>query len=141
MLALPNRLKVINSLSLPDAGQNLALFAKPIFGNYYLDRLANHLFRGVAEDPLRTVVPACTDAVQVLAYDRVITRLDDRAYPTQALFTFAKVCFDLNPLDKIRSLPSQHVQRSKLVLCWGMWLLPMARYHAQQPPGARDERR
>ena len=63
MLALPNRLKVINPLSLPDAGQNLALFVKPIFRNYYSDGLANRLFRGVAEEPLRTLVPASDDPV------------------------------------------------------------------------------
>src|SRR5215213_3936104 len=126
MLALPNRLKVINPLSSPDTRQNLAFFVEPIFWNYYTGRLANRLFRGVAEEALRTPVPTGDDVVQVRAYDRIITGLDDGANPTQALFTFAECCFDLDPFDKIRSLPSQHVQRTKLVLCWGMWLPPMA---------------
>ena len=125
MLALPNRLKMINPLSSPDTGQNLSLFVKPVLWNYYSDRLANRLFRGVAEEALRTPVLAGDDAVQVLAYDRVITGLDDGAYPTQALFTFAEGCFDLDPFDEVRSLSSEHVERSKLVLCRGMWLLPM----------------
>ena len=125
MLALPNRLKMIYPLSSPDTGQNLALFLKPVLWNNDSDGLANRLCRGVAEEALRTPVPAGDNAVEVLAYDRVIAGLDDGANPTQALFTFAEGCFDLDPFDEVRSLSSEHVERSKLVLCRGMWLLPM----------------
>jgi hypothetical protein len=95
MLALPNRLKMIDPLSSPEAGQNRALFIKPVLWNDYSDGLANRLVRRVVEEALRTSIPAGDDAVQVLAYNRVVTRLDDGANPAQSLLAFAKRNFDL----------------------------------------------
>ena len=42
------------------------------------DRLADDFAGGVAEQPLRTSVPGGDDAVEILADDRVVRRLDDR---------------------------------------------------------------
>jgi hypothetical protein len=65
MLALPNRLKMIDPLSSPDTGQNHAFFVKPVWWNNYSDGLANRLFRRVVEEALRTLIPTGDDAVQV----------------------------------------------------------------------------
>src|SRR3546814_16444121 len=45
------------------------------------DRLADDLVGRIAEEPLRTLIPARDDAVEVLAYDRVVGGLDDRGKP------------------------------------------------------------
>ena len=95
MLALPNCLEMIDPLSSPEAGQNHAFFVKAVLWNDHGDGLANRLFRSVVEEALRTLIPAGDDAVQVLAYNRVITLLDDGANPAQAFFTFAKRNFHL----------------------------------------------
>ena len=80
----------------------VTLFVLPVFRNHNCDGLANRLFGSVAEDTLRTPVPACDNAIEVLAYNRIVTGLYDRRQPTQSLFTFAKLSFDL--LDCFRNV-------------------------------------
>jgi hypothetical protein len=41
------------------------------------DRLANGLFGGVAEYTLCTFVPACDNAVEIFAYNCIVTRLNN----------------------------------------------------------------
>jgi hypothetical protein len=112
MLGLPNRLKMIDPLSLPDTGQNHAFFVEPVLWNNQGDGLANRLFCRVVEEALRTPIPAGDDAVQVLAYNRIITGLDDGANPAQALFTFAKRRFDLLALGDFDTSRMQESPRS-----------------------------
>jgi hypothetical protein len=47
-------------------------------------RLTNCLARRVAEDTLRTAIPAGDDAIQIFAYNRVIAGFNDGSQPTQA---------------------------------------------------------
>jgi hypothetical protein len=61
----------------------------------YGDGLTNRLLGSVAEDTFRTPIPTCDDAIEVLAYDCIVTGLDDRCQPIQSLLTFAKSSFDL----------------------------------------------
>src|SRR5271155_4265370 len=95
VLASPHRLEMIDPFASPDAGQNHALFVKPVRWNDDCDRLASCLLRRVVEEALGAPVPARDDAVQALTDNRVVPSLDDRADPTQALFTFVERRFDL----------------------------------------------
>src|ERR1700758_1174707 len=95
MLALPNGLEMVDTLSSSDARQNFQLFAVPVFGNDNCNGTTNRLLGSVAEDTLGPFIPACDDAIEVLAYNRVVAGLDDGGQPAQSLFSFAKGAFDL----------------------------------------------
>src|SRR5271154_6305740 len=95
VLAAPHCFEMIDPLTSSDAGENHALFVKPVRRNDDCDRLTSRLLRRVVEEALGAPVPTGYDAVEVLADNRVIAGLDDRADPTQALFTFVKRGFDL----------------------------------------------
>src|SRR6516162_11134269 len=66
------------------------LLALPVFRNQNCNGFTNRLFGSVAEDTLGTPIPACDNAVEVLAYNRIVTGLDDRRQPAQLLFALAK---------------------------------------------------
>src|SRR5690242_10860420 len=93
ILALPNRLKMVDALTSSDARENFALFALPILRNYNCNGLADRLGGREAKDVLGALVPACNNAIEVLAYNRVITGLDYRGHEAQPLFTFVKRSF------------------------------------------------
>ena len=101
MLTPPNSLEMIDALSASDARQDLTFFALSVLWNHNCNRLTNGLFGGVAEDTLGTPVPARDNAIEVLAYDRVVAGLDDGRQPTQPLFGFAQRCFDLLVLGNV----------------------------------------
>ena len=61
-----------------EAGDDLVFLADPIGRNDERDVAADRLVRGVAEEPLGAGVPAVDDAVERLADDGVVRRLDDR---------------------------------------------------------------
>src|SRR6516162_6423352 len=86
---------MVNRLASSDACQNFMLFTLPVFGDHDCDGLTNRLFGSVAKDPLRTPIPACDCAGEVLAYNHIVTGLDDGCQPAQSLFTFAKRSFGL----------------------------------------------
>jgi hypothetical protein len=67
------------------------------------DGLANRLFGRVAEGTFRTPIPACDNAIEVLAYNCIVTGLNDRSQPTQSLFTFTKLSLDLLALGNVDS--------------------------------------
>ena len=69
---------MVDPFAAPDAGQDLVFLLLPVVGDDAADRLADHLGRGVAEHPLGGRVPRGDDAVQVLADDGVVARIDDR---------------------------------------------------------------
>src|SRR5262245_61006676 len=58
--------------------QYCRLFAVTFRRDQRQDRPADHLFRAVAEDALRSAIPACNNTSKVFAYDRVVRRFNDR---------------------------------------------------------------
>ena len=58
------------------------------------------------EQPFRTPIPACDNAIEVLAYNCIVTGLNDRSQPTRSLFTFTKLSLDLLAIPHQRCLPA-----------------------------------
>ena len=76
-------------------------FALPVWWDHNCNRLTNHLFGSVAENTLSTAIPACNNAVEVFAHDRVVIELDDRCQPAQSLVAFLKLGFNLFALGNV----------------------------------------
>src|ERR1043166_357801 len=83
VLAHALRLVVLDALAGPQAREDGWLFVRVVVGDEDGDWLADDLFGGVAEDALRALVPARDDAVQGLADDGVVRRLDDGGQPVR----------------------------------------------------------
>jgi hypothetical protein len=77
IFALPNRLEMVDTLPSPDACQNRSFFILPVFWNHDCDGLADRLFRRVAENSLGAPVPACDNAIEVLADNCVVAGIDN----------------------------------------------------------------
>ena len=75
------RFVMIDALAPADAVQDFWFLIHTILWNEDGDRFANDLFRCVAEQPLGTAIPTGDDAVETLADNRVVRRLDDRCQP------------------------------------------------------------
>ena len=73
-----HRVEVIESFTAPEPAENVLLLLEPIMGDDHLDRPPDHLRRLVPEDPRGAGIPARDDAVERLAYDRVVGCFDDR---------------------------------------------------------------
>jgi hypothetical protein len=73
---------------------DIAFFALSICRNYNRNRLTDRHVRSVAEYALGTPVPACDNAVEVLAYNRIVTVLDNCPKVTQPLLAVAKLGLD-----------------------------------------------
>src|SRR4051794_39307918 len=92
---------MFDALAAADARQD-RIFLGPAVRRYqYRDRLADDFFGRIAEQPLRALVPACDDAIEVLANDGVVTRLDDGGEALRKLL----VAFALGDID-------EHIQRA-----------------------------
>jgi hypothetical protein len=76
-----NGLIVVDALTAPDVSQDQILFILPLWWNDDCHRFSNNLFCAVAKKSLRALVPAHDDAIDVLAYYRIITGLDDGSEP------------------------------------------------------------
>ena len=74
-----HRLVVVDALSAPLPRKDVGLLASKLRRNQSTDRRPNHLGRRVAEDPFGAGIPGLDDAVQVLADDGVVRRLDQRS--------------------------------------------------------------
>src|SRR5205085_1818582 len=83
VLALADRLEVFDLDAATHVIEDLIFFALPIRRDDAADRLADHFLRRVAEHLLGGPVPGHHDAVQVLADDRIVARLDDRGEPVR----------------------------------------------------------
>src|SRR5580692_7788735 len=95
MFALSNGLEMVDTLSSSDPRQDRALLILPVLWNDDCDGLSNSLLGGVAKDSFRTPIPTCDNAIEIFAYDCVVTKLDDGCKPTQSLFAFEKRSFNL----------------------------------------------
>src|SRR6516164_8552343 len=95
------------------------LLALPVFRNQNCNGFTNRLFGSVAEDTLGTPIPACDNAVEVLAYNRVVTGLNNRRQPAQSLFTFAKCSFGLPALGNVddRRDPASYLTEPIFIGC------------------------
>src|ERR1700722_20574364 len=101
MLVLPNSLKMVDALTSSNARENLTFFALPVPGDHKRNGLTDRLAGRVAEDALSTFVPACNDAIEIFAYNRIVAGLDYGGQPAQSLLAFAKRNFDLYPFRNI----------------------------------------
>ena len=86
IFALAHGLVVLDALARADALDDGVFFALQIGWDQGLDRFADHLFGQIAENPLRALVPAGDDAVEVLADDGVVGGFDDRRKMLQRAF-------------------------------------------------------
>src|ERR1700761_7367999 len=66
-----------------------------VLRNQLEDRSADHLLRGVAEDPCRSIVPALDRAVQVFAQNHVVRGCDGRCEFTKTFRIFSRPLFAL----------------------------------------------
>jgi len=101
---------VLDALAAPHTFKDRRFLIGPFQRNQNGDMLADDLLARVAVYPFRALVPACDDAIEVLAYDCVITRLDNRSEPAGPLLAFAQRSFDLTSLNKISGLSGKHIQ-------------------------------
>ena len=81
VLVPPNRLIVFDAFAAPDALKDTRLLIVALRRNEEGDRFADHLFSRVAKEPLRGLVPAGNEAVEVFTDDCVFGRLDDGGQP------------------------------------------------------------
>ena len=80
---------MFDSLSAPNSLKNHIFFMVLVWRNQKRDRLTDRFFGRIAKQSLCAFVPTCNDAVEVLAYDCVITGIDDGREPPKPLFGFA----------------------------------------------------
>jgi len=66
------------------------LLALPLVGDEQPDRMPDDLRRRVAEQPFRAVVPGGDSALQILAHDRIVGRLDERGEELGRHLAFAR---------------------------------------------------
>src|SRR5262245_1679153 len=78
ILAAASGFIVVDAFAALDASENLGLLTLAFGRNDNRDRLAYDFLRPIPEQALRSLVPAGDDAVEVLAYDRIVGRLHDR---------------------------------------------------------------
>jgi len=72
---------VVDALAAPNAVEDAGLFVAALGRDQHSDRLSDCLLGRVAEQPLRSGVPAVDDALEVLADDCVVGKFDDAREP------------------------------------------------------------
>ena len=75
VLTLPYSFEVLDARTPSDARQYCSLFVLSVLRDDDCDRLTCGLLGSVAEYALRTFVPACDNAVEIFAYNCIVTRL------------------------------------------------------------------
>src|SRR4029077_15174334 len=101
---------MIDAVTAPDTLENNVLLILAVEWDQDGHRFADNLFRQIAKEPLRALIPTRDDAIEVLAYYCVITELDNRSEPPKLLPTFAQRLFHLITLNEVRGLSGKHVQ-------------------------------
>ena len=79
VLVLPHRFVVADRLAAADAGEHVLFLGVPVGRHHGHQRAADHFAGGVSEHPLGRAVPGGDDALEGLAGDRVLGRIDDGA--------------------------------------------------------------
>jgi hypothetical protein len=92
---------MFDALAASNSRQYRAFFILPVLRNNNRNRLAYGLFGSVAKNVLGAAVPASNNAVDIFAYDGVITGVNDRPQPTQPLFAVAKRNFNMLALGNV----------------------------------------
>src|SRR5262249_3281252 len=87
VLATAHRLVMLDALAAADTSEDARLFRLQIIRNDRGDRLADHLFGGIAELAFGARIPTDDDGVEVLADDCVIRRFDDAGELPARLFS------------------------------------------------------
>ncbi len=77
VLAHPDGLEVFDPLAAADLREHDVFFAQAVRRDQHRDRLADSVCGRVAEQALSAAIPRGDDAVQILADNRVVRRLDD----------------------------------------------------------------
>jgi hypothetical protein len=77
VLALSNRLVVIDFFASADPFENKGFFVLSIHWNKDRHRPSHGLLRRITKEELRATVPSHNDAVEILGKDRVVRRFDD----------------------------------------------------------------
>ena len=83
---LSNRLIVFDALAAPNALKNSWLLIVAIRWNQKANRLTDRLFSRVPKEPLRAMVPAGNDSVEVFADDGVFRRFNNSGQLPAGLF-------------------------------------------------------
>jgi hypothetical protein len=72
---------IVNAIIVPDTFENCVILTLPFRRRQDGHRFADSLLGKIAEKLLGALVPACDDAIEVLAYDCIVTELDDGSEP------------------------------------------------------------
>src|SRR6476659_4202123 len=98
---LPNSLKMVDALTSSDARQNFTFFGLAVRRAHKCNGLTDRLAGRITEDVLSRSIPACNNAIEILAYNRVVARLDYGGQPAQPQVSFVKRNFDLSACSNI----------------------------------------
>src|SRR5581483_6916299 len=77
VLPSANGVEVLHGLALGDLREDVSLLAQTLPGDEEGDRLSDHLFGPIPEEPFGPAVPGGDDPLEVLRNDRVVRGLDD----------------------------------------------------------------
>ena len=72
---------MVNSFAFTEPPKNYRFFVATLWGNNYLNRLADYLLIAVTEHSFSTLVPTCDQTVEILADDSIVGRLDNGGQP------------------------------------------------------------
>src|ERR1700746_3043963 len=92
---------MVDALTSSDVRQNLTFFTLPVLRDHKYNGLTDRLLGRVAEGALSRFVPACNNAIETLADNRVVAALNYRGERAQPLLAFAERNFDLSACPKI----------------------------------------
>jgi hypothetical protein len=102
--AAADGLVVFDPFAASDAGQDLVFLLLPVVGDDATNGLADHLRFRKAEHPLGGRIPGGDDAVQILADDGIVARIDDRGEPLRIalhMLGAAQIADDLRGADDL----------------------------------------
>ena len=69
--------KCLTLFAAADARENFRILVVTIHGDEHEDGFADCFARRITEEPPRAGIPACDDAIEVFAQDRIVRGLDD----------------------------------------------------------------
>jgi hypothetical protein len=108
VLATTNGFIVLGAFTAPNTFENCKFLV--LVRHQDGHRFTDNLFGRIAEEPLCALIPSCDDAIEVLAYDCIITGLDNASELPRPLITFAQRSFGLAAFNEVRGLAGKHIQ-------------------------------